>query len=172
MAKHNWQVIKDEYVQAPDEKSRPTLEQLAAKYTCSPSYLREKAAKEHWKVEAERFVQTVSDKRQEHKSTALAGDLAAWDAQCYELAKGGLNLVFVQIKEATEGVAKGNDLPSPKQLDELAKALERLQKIGKTALGEKEETKLNVKIDYSNLSDEQLERLAAGENPRNVLAVA
>ncbi|MBD1995246.1 hypothetical protein H6G00_01200 [Leptolyngbya sp. FACHB-541] len=170
MAKHNWQVIKDEYVQAPDEKSRPTLEQLSAKYKCSPSYLQEKVAKENWKIEAERFVQMVSDKRQEHKLTALAGDLAGWDTQCFNLAKGGLNLIFQQINEAIEGTRRSGDPLSSKQLDELGKALQRFQQIGRTALGEKEETHLNVKIDYSNLSDEQLQRLAAGENPCHVVA--
>lgn len=172
VAKHNWQVIHDEYVYAPDEASRPTYEELAAKYKCSPSYLREKASTEKWKLEAERYLETVAEKRKDNKSTALAGDLAEWDTQCFQLAKGGLNLIYQQINEAIEGAKKGNDPLSPKQLDELGKALQRFQQIGKTALGEKEETKLNVKIDYSNLSDEQLERLAAGEDPRNVLAVA
>lgn len=165
--KHDWQVIKNDYVQAPDEASRPTLEQLAAKYGCSASYLREKAAADRWKVEAERYLQTVNDKRQEQKSTALAGSLAEWDANCFKLAQGGLELVFAHLKAAHDAAKRGEDLISLKQMDEMSKALERFQKIGKTALGE--EDKLNIKIDYNNLSDEQLHRLAAGEDPRHVL---
>lgn len=172
MAKHNWAIIKKEYVEAPDEKTRPTLEELAARYKCSPSYLRERASKEGWKVEAERFLQTVSDKRQEQKSTALAGELAQWDAQCFKLAQAGMNQVFLHLKIAHDHSEKYKEpyFGSIKDLEDLAKTIERFQKIGKTALGEEEKSTLNVKIDYSKLSDEQLERLAQGEDPRNVIA--
>lgn len=174
--KHDWQIIKTEYVQAPDEATRPTLEQLAAKYGCSASYLREKAAKDKWKIEAERYLQTVNDKRQEQKSTALAGSLAEWDANCYKLAQGSMSLIFTQLKlalEVAKRVEQGHlsevdNLPTFKQMGELASALERLQKVGKTALGE--EDKLNIKIDFDNLSDDQLHRLSNGEDPRHVLA--
>lgn len=174
--KHDWQIIKNDYVQAPDEATRPTLEQLAAKYQCSPSYLREKAGREKWKIEAERYLQTVNDKRQDVKSTALAGELASWDANCFKLAQGGMSLIFTQLKIAHEFAKRvdqgqtelADELPSFKQLGELAAALERFQKVGKAALGE--EDKLNIKIDYNNLSDEQLQRLAAGEDPRHVVA--
>ena len=174
--KHDWQVIKDDYVQAPDEASRPTLEQLAAQYGCSPSYLREKAGREKWKLEAERYLQTVNNKRQEQKSTALAGDLAEWDANCFKMAQGGMSVIFTKLKIAHElarRVEQGqtdqaDDLPTFKQLGELASALERFQKVGKTAMGE--EDKLNIKIDFDNLSDEQLHRLSNGEDPRHVIA--
>ncbi len=173
--KHDWQIIKTEYVQAPDEANRPTLESLAAKYGCSPSYLREKAGQDKWKLEAERYLQTVNDKRQEVKSTALAGELASWDADCFKLAQAGMSVIFTQLKlahEAIKRVEQGTDdaiqLPTFKQMGEMATALEKLQKVGKTAMGE--EDKLNIKIDYNNLSDEQLQRLAAGEDPRHVIA--
>lgn len=169
MAKHNWEAIKEEYTHAPDEKTRPTLEELAEKHGCSASYLREKSSRERWKVEAERYLQTVSDKRQEKKSTALAGDLADWDLKCFNAAQAGLSQIFAGLKEAHELVQQGEQPLSFKQLDEMSKALERLQKIGKTALGE-DETKINFKIDYGTLTDEQLQRLAAGEDPRNVVA--
>jgi transposase InsO family protein len=160
--RHNWQQIKNDYVLASSEKLRPTLEQLAAKYNCSPSHLREKAAKENWKVEAERYLETVQTKRKEHKSEALAGSLAEWDARVFNAAGTALELVDSRLNSVTEEPLSAN------QIDLLTKSLERIQKIGKAALGE--EQKLNVNIDYSNLSDEQLQRLAAGEDPRHVVA--
>ncbi|MBW4514532.1 MAG: hypothetical protein KME11_04845 [Timaviella obliquedivisa GSE-PSE-MK23-08B] len=140
LAKYNWQKIKEEYIHAPDEASRPTLEQLAETHGCAPSYLREKAASENWKVEAERYLQTVSNKRQEQKSTALAGDLAEWDARCYNAAKAGLILLSSRLQGQIEDARKGNGSDEEKAisyqtLDDMAKALERLQKIGRTALG-------------------------------------
>lgn len=185
MAKYDWQAIKEEYVLAPDEASRPTLDELAAKHGCSPSYLRERAGpkQENWKMEADRYLQTVQSKRQDQKSTALAGSLAEWDTQCFKVAQAGLMLIFSRLKELHEEVRDYEeesrqppraDEESPrrhpvnfKALDEMSRSLERLQKVGKAALGEEE--KLNIKIDYNNLSDEQLHRLAAGEDPRHVL---
>lgn len=161
VAKHNWQQIKNDYVLASEEK-RPTLEQLAEKYNCSPSHLREKAAKENWKIEAERYLETVQTKRKEHKSEALAGSLAEWDAKVFNAVENALDLVCSRFTSVTEEPLTAN------QLDLLTKSLERIQKIGKAALGE--ESSLNLKIDYSNLSDEQLQRLAAGEDPRHVIA--
>lgn len=172
MAKHNWQIIKEEYVQAPDDKSRPTLEELSAKYKCSSSYLREKASKENWKLEAERYIQTVASKRQEQKSTALAGELADWDAKCFNAAQAGLSQIYAHMKAAHEQVQRDGEPLSLHQLDLMSKALERIQRIGKTAMGEQEETRINLKVDYSKLSDEQLQRIAAGEDPRDVLAAA
>jgi len=167
MAKHNWVAIKKEYVEAADERSRPTLEQLSAKFQCSASYLREKAAKENWKVEAERFLQTVATKRQEMKSDSLAGELALWDSHCYGLAQAALKLVYERLKSAAEGYDR--ETFTLDGLDKLTKSLERIQKIGKTALGETESSTMNVNIDFNNLTVEQLRRLAAGEDPRNVV---
>lgn len=168
MAKHDWATIKREYVEAPDERSRPRLEQLAVKFQCSASYLREKAAKENWRMEAERFLQTVATKRQEMKSESLAGELAQWDSHCYGLAQAALKLVYARLKAATENPA--DERYTLDGLDKLTKSLDRIQRIGKTALGEEDTSSLKIKIDYGNLTDEQLQRLAAGEDPRSVIA--
>jgi hypothetical protein len=169
MAKYDWQKIKEEYIHAADATSRPTLEELAAKYGCAPSHLREKAGKEQWKIEAERYLETVADKRQEQKSTALASDLAEWDAKCYNAAKAGIMLLSSKLQGTIDAVKKGEEPPSFSTVDDMAKALGRLHKIGQIALGEKEDAIVTLKIDYARLTDEQLERIAAGENPRDVI---
>lgn len=166
VAKYDWTAIKKEYVEAPDERSRPTLEELAARIKCSASYLRQKAAQENWRVEAERFLQTVATKRQEKKSDSLAGELAQWDAHCYGLAQASLKLVYERLKYATEG----SEPMTLDGLDKLTRALERIQKIGKQALGEEEDTSLKINIDFNNLTDEQLKRIQSGEDPRSVIS--
>lgn len=176
MSKYNWQEIKECYTQAPSEAARPTLEELAARYGCSPSHLREKAAKENWKVEAERFLQGVAGKRQHIAATSLAGALAEFDAKCLQLAQTGLDLIaarFSRAEDISDRYNRGDDeaaqqMISPKQVGELAQALERFQKIGKSCMGEDE--KLNINLDYSSLTQEQLERLASGEDPRHVVS--
>jgi hypothetical protein len=169
LAKYDWQKIKEEYIHAPDVASRPTLDELAAKYGCAPSHLREKAGKEDWRLEAERYLETVADKRQEKRSTALSGDLAEWDTKCFKAAQAGLGLLAKRLQKKIEETTAGGESPSFSTLDDMAKALERLQKIGRAALGEKDNAGLTLKIDYSQLSDEQLGRIAAGDDPRDVV---
>lgn len=164
MPKYNWQAIEEEYTNAPSEEQRPTLEALAAKHGCSPSYIREKAAAEHWKTKANMFLETVGRKRQDQKSTALAGELATWDSECYEAAQLMLDALQTRLEIASQG-----DGLSMGQLDDASKSLERIHKIGKAALGEEE--KIKVSVDFNNLSDEQLARIAAGEDPRDVCAI-
>lgn len=167
--RYNWSQIKADYVEAPDEASRPTLEELAAKYGCNAGYLRKKAADGNWLVQAERFLAATEDRRKEQKSTAIAGTLAQWDANCYTVAQGGMKQVFAHLKIGHEKLEAGQDPLSIRTLNELSMALERFQRIGHRALGDNEE-RVKLKIDFAKLSDEQLERIAAGENPRNVLA--
>jgi hypothetical protein len=158
LAKYDWQKIKEEYIHAADAASRPTLEELSAKYGCAPSHLREKAGREQWKVEAERYLETVADKRQEQRSTALAGDLAEWDGKCFKAAQAGLGLLSIRLQQKIAEMKVTKESPSFSTLDDMAKALERLQKIGRAALGDKD-AGITLKIDYSQLSTDQLERI-------------
>ena len=174
--KYDWQSAKKEYVEAPSEGARPTLEELAEGLGCNASYLRDRASQEGWKVEADRYLQTVADKRKAEKSTALAGELANWDAQCYKAAQAGLALIFSNLRKLHDDVkafeaGQSGDSRHPvnfKSMDEMTRALERLQKIGKGALGEEEQA-IKLNIDFGSLSVQQLARLAAGEDPRYVV---
>lgn len=97
---------------------------------------------------------------QEQKD-AIANTVSEWDSRCYHIASLGLDQVLQHLERTVQ-----NPLPI-ETIYKLAIAVERLQKIGRTALGQGEN--INLKIDYSKLSDEQLIRLANGEDPRNVV---
>lgn len=163
VAKYDWEKIRDEYVCASDSLFRPTLDELAAKYRCSPSYLREVAAEQGWTQQASDFSNDVESKRREQRSSELAGELAQFDSACYRVARGGLQKIFEKLQAA---IALGEPICA-RDLESLSKALEKFQKVGKTALGE--DATFNLKVDYSGLSDEQLQRLAEGEDPHRVI---
>lgn len=154
---------------APSDAERPTLESLAAKYNCPPTYLRTKASEEDWRIEAERYLQTVEQKRQNKKSEVLAGDLAEWDVKVFKAAQAGMALLYSRLKFINDATNRGEDPPGFRSTDDMARALERLHKIGRAALGEVDTANINIKIDYSKLTTEQLERIAAGDDPRDVL---
>lgn len=161
--KYDWDKIRDEYVCASDSLFRPTLDELAAKYRCSPSYLREIAAEQGWTQQAADFSNAVESKRREQRSSELAGELAQFDSACYRIARLGLEQIYSKVQTAI----LSDQHICARDLESLAKAIEKFQKVGKTALGE--DATFNLKVDYSGLSDEQLQRLAEGEDPHRVI---
>lgn len=155
--KHNWQAIRAEYIEASSDAARPTLEALATSHGCSPSYLREKAAAEDWKAQAEAYLKTIDSKRQEQKTTIVAGEQARWDQQCYKLAQASLQQIYTHLKVATEGKTL-----DPKTLKELTHTLEQLHRLGKAALGDEKPVETSATIDpqnYSTLSADELAQL-------------
>lgn len=133
--KTDWEAIRKEYVEAPTKVERPTLEALAETHGCSASYLREKASAEKWKEAAENFLSQVQTTKQAVKVVAIATDHAQWDADCFKAAKGMLTMVYGHLRKAGEQ----NKTIDIKQLDELAKTLERVHKLGRMALGEEKQ---------------------------------
>lgn len=160
--KHDWTAIRAEYVEAPSEAVRPTLEELAAKHGCSPSYLREKASPsgENWKLLADQYLASVGTKRQEVKSTELAGELAKWDENCFKAAKAMLGQVYNHIQVVS---SSGKPI-GIKELDSLTRSLERIHSLGRSALPPEpefdpaKETAAAVS-EYSKLSAAELAQL-------------
>lgn len=134
--KYPWAQIKAEYVEAVDEASRPSLDELARKYGCHPDYLRTKAGRERWSEQAHIFITKTSQKRQEQKSTALASEQAQWDMECFNVARTALSQIIDHFKKSS---AKGEPVKAS-DLDALTRTLERVQKIGKTSLGDEVNT--------------------------------
>jgi hypothetical protein len=160
-SKHNWQAIRAEYVEAPSEDSRPTLEALAAKYGVSGSYLREKASTEKWKDEADKYLASVSTVRQTQKAEVVGTEQAQWDKQCYEMSKGLLMLLHNQLKGALPKDGKpGSKALDVKEIETLTKALERVHNIGKAALGDAPDESA-IAADPSQYSQMSAQELAA-----------
>jgi hypothetical protein len=126
-AKFNWVEIRSEYVEAPSEDARPTLEQLAKKHGVSPAYLRERASKEDWVAEADKYLRTIAKKRLVRKARKIAETQASWDDRCMSLADMAL--------EHLQAHLAGETTLSPKELVELVKTLETLHKLGRSIQG-------------------------------------
>jgi len=124
--KHNWQAIRAEYVEAASEAARPTLEALANKHGCSPSYLRERSSKENWKLAAEQHLVSIATVRQTVKAERAGTEQANWDEQCFQLTKGALQQVYTHLKRSAEQ----KQPLELKELDLLTKSLERLHTLG------------------------------------------
>lgn len=130
-AKHNWEAISREYIEAPEEASRPTLEELARKHNVSFGYIQQKAAKDRWTEQAKIFLRTVEEERRKQKSTSLASEQAQFDSDCLKIGRAVMQQLAHHLR------AQKKDEPMKiYELDLLMRAMERVQKVGKVALGE------------------------------------
>lgn len=148
VAKHDWEKIKTEYVESA---TAVTLEVLSAKYGCSLSSMRKRSAAENWQQKRNLYIQKVELKRQDKKSTILATEQATWDNDCFEAATAALSQIMAHLNRELE----------ISDIDPLTRSLERVQKIGKSSLGDSDaETKVTVDVktiaDYSSMSAEEL----------------
>lgn len=160
-SKHNWQQIRAEYVEAPSEAARPSLEELAKQHNCSPSYLRERASAENWKLKAEAHLRAIAQSRQAKKIERVATEQATWDDRCSGLAD--LALEHLQAALAERGL-------NSKELVELIKALAELHKLGRTLQGESPAAIANPNPEHYNqmsaaeLAQMYMDRLKQGRN--------
>lgn len=152
---HDWQAIEKEYVEATSEASRPSLEDLAAKYGCSPSYLREKASNGKWKEKADQFLKQISQVRREKKAVKLGTDQASWDTECLGVAQS----LLAELQHQAAVMAL-----DAKDIDALTRSLERIHNLGRAILETQAQTASNTAEiasanEYSQMSIEQLTRL-------------
>jgi len=147
---YDWIKIKEEFVQGIDirgNRINPTLKELSAKYGMSHSYLRNKAAADHWTAAREKFKQDVESKKNEKKAEEISNDGAEFDASLLRIAKAGVGAVqqrIVMHLQAAQRMASGS-VEEPHYLDVLelarvAQAANTFQRVGKVALGEPTET--------------------------------
>ena len=156
-AKFPWDKIKREYIEAPDEASRPTLESLAAKYGCNPAYLRSRASKERWLDQANIFLTKTQQKRQERKSTHLASEQAQFDIECLQLNRALISQIVLNLKRSQEA----GSVLKPVDIQVLVRSLKDAQQIGKLALGDEvaEDKSNNVVVWLPDNLRDQVEQL-------------
>jgi hypothetical protein len=128
--KHDWIKISKEYVEAPNDESRPYLEDLAKKYNVSLNYLQQKCAKDKWVEQSKMFLRRVSEEAQSQKITSLASEQTKFDADILIVARG----LRRQITGHLSRSINTDTLIDPKDIGSLTNSLATIQKIGRTSL--------------------------------------
>lgn len=160
----DWDTIELRYVRGSDDI---TLEFLATEFGCSAPHVRKKSAEGGWTDKRRLFRADVKQRALDKQAQQLAEAHIEWDYHCFNASKALLAMLQAELKEMQEQQRAGKPI-GPKTIDDTAKGLWRLQKIGKAALGDHQET-LPEDIDLSELTDAQLQRIADGEDVRHVL---
>ena len=138
--RYDWSKVKAEYVEGTrDDQGNivwPTLEQLAQRYSLSFSTVQKRAARERWAEERKIFGRKVEEARREKKSEALASEAAQFDAEVLRIARAAITQVTAHLALAAKVYRETGEPMDAAELDRLSRALERLQRAGRLALGE------------------------------------
>lgn len=141
----DWVTIKELFVTGDiDENGQYkmlTVPEIVARCDVSETTLYAKAKAENWELDKNLFLETLNRRKRESKIEALAGEAANLDMRILGLVKDGLThleqylsqQVGKNTKEFKSDNAGGIPLTS---LVKWSQVLERLQRVGKVALGD------------------------------------
>ncbi len=139
---HNWEKIKQDYVEGLQQSDGTiqwcTLDALASAHDMSNSTLRKKAAAEDWTTERNIYRTKLEQKRQDKKAEFLASKAAQFDVDVYRVVEASLKHIQGHFLVAQERLlnSQGRDPMPTTTIASLTTTLERVQRIGRLALGE------------------------------------
>lgn len=141
--KHNWEVIKSEYIEGVPSEERgelvyPSLRDLSEKYGVSQSTMRKRSAVEDWPTQRNMYQTKIEQMRREKKAKNLATKSAEFDEEIYKIADIGMKHIQGHFLAAQERFreSRGLEPMTMSSLEQLSRSLERFQRIGRLALGE------------------------------------
>lgn len=140
--KYDWPAIRAAYVEGTEIDGAfthtPTLEQIAAKFGPNPANLRVRASTEQWTTQRNIFTSKVDQSRREQRATILASRGAEFDTRFLEISEKMLGMAENEVEEKIKQIRRDKSLGAtvPSMLRELANSLEKVQKMGRLALGD------------------------------------
>lgn len=157
--KYNWDYLKIEFTEGTLDKNGlrqwPTLKELSNKYSIDYGYIRKISSVKKWRECKQSFIQAFENKKQLDRIKHLSEQSIEFDNKCIKLVNKGIK-VLEKIFEISENVVSDNGVKQLLNLDTLeiiTKSLERLQKIGRLALGSSTEN-IAGKITGTSFADE------------------
>jgi len=121
MTKPDWTSIKRDYVE-----TTVTLAEVQAKWGVRRGTLSARAARQKWHDQKQQFAAKVEQQRREKNIAKRVADQEKFDDDVVAVARGQLGMIARQMREGEVDAAK---------LLKLTNALEKVQRIGSTALG-------------------------------------
>ena len=129
-SKHDWEKISKEYIEAPSDDVRPSLQSLADKYGMSLNYIQQRSAKDKWVEQSKIFLRRVSQESKLEKVSSLAGEQTKFDADILTVARALQGQIIGHLNEAKVN----KTLLATKDISLLSGSLSTIQRIGRTAL--------------------------------------
>lgn len=135
-----WDEIRKKYITGIEREGKieyPSQRELAKEYGIDPSIIGRRAKKEGWREQRQIYISKLSAEGQQRKIEEISERGVQFDLECFDIS-------FEAVKKIKEIIKNGEK----KDLISLSQALEKYQKVGKSALGEKtgEENIININI--------------------------
>lgn len=157
--KYNWEQLKSEFVEGNINENGirnwPTLKEISDKYNIDYSYIRKISSNQNWKDCKQLFIQSFENQRQLDRIKHLSEESIKFDNKCIKIVNKGIKVLedIFEISENTIDENGNRQLLNLDTLDIITKSLERLQKIGRLALGSSTEN-ISNKISGITFADE------------------
>ena len=135
MAKHDWRLVRIQYVQGKDSDSAvewPTLEQLAHEYGIPPTTVRSRAARENWKAQREECATILKQKTVEKTLLHLADKASQLDVQAFSVARG---MFVVAARRLNQSMTEDGTSLTLAEQERLLRICDLAHRIGRRALG-------------------------------------
>lgn len=129
-SKYDWDKISKEYIEAPSDDLRPSLQSLATKYGMSLNFIQQRSARDKWVEQAKIFLRRVSQESKQEKVSSLAGEQTKFDADILTVARALQGQIIGHLNEAKVN----KTLLATKDISLLSGSLSTIQRIGRTAL--------------------------------------
>lgn len=130
--KHDWAKLKGEYIRATREDGHEvTLESFSLSKGVSPAALRMVAGKQNWRNQRLQYWDRVYALQKEKAVEKMAEQAAKQDAKDFKVSTGLIGLAGRNV-ETLDSAGKG---ARPSDLDRMASAVERSQRVHRIASG-------------------------------------
>lgn len=137
-AKHDWVEARRMYVESVTGEKQVTLDDVAAHMGVSAARVRERAGREDWTGERNKFRTKVEQARTDKQARDVGKEQAKWDSDVLKVARAQLGMVVKRINELTAAPDDPKKKLPPvdtRDMLRLTQALNTVHAIGRKALG-------------------------------------
>ncbi len=168
------QKVREEFVHGflkdDGERAYPSLASLATRHSVSQSALYDKAKKDDWQGQKNKYHAELQEKLDAERMRKMVEESSRLDDSCIQIAQAMLGSVGRKLQRSIEQERADPEFAGldPSHLSHLAQVTANAQKIGKLALGEAQEIS-KVSADVRNPDSfravlQQLDELAASRS--------
>lgn len=157
--KYDWQHLKDKFIEGciNDDgiRSWPSLKELSDKYKVEYGYIRKISSMQNWRDEKQSFIQALEEQKHLDRIKELSDEAIKFDNRCIKMVNSGVKILedIFEIAENSIDENGNRKLLNLDTLETITKSLERLQKIGRLALGSSTDN-ISSKIHGSTFANE------------------
>jgi regulator of sigma D len=139
--KYDWVNCKLDYIEGVRDDSGkldwPTLNLLSERHNIPYNYLRMVAGRDKWKIERQAFIDNFEDSKKIERIKYLSKEANKFDNRCIDIVNKGMKVIeeIFEVSESSIDENGNKRFLGLENLESITKSLDKLQRIGRLALG-------------------------------------